>query len=128
MIKVVNVSHHYGVRPVLSHVSLDVPDGQLVVLMGPNGVGKSTLLSIIAGLMAPAKGYVEINGLRRRATETAELAIRKQLAFLPDQPWLPEFKTGREWLMAIGQLYDLDSERLMDHIGRLLDRMYCPGV
>lgn len=121
MIKVVDISHHYGVKPVLSHVSLDVPASQLVVLMGPNGVGKSTLLSIIAGLMAPAKGYVEINGLRRRATEAAELQIRRQLAFLSDQPWLPEFKTGREWLMAIGALYDLDGERLMDHIGRLLE-------
>ena len=121
MIKVVDVSHHYGVKPVLSHVSFDVPDGQLVVVMGPNGAGKSTLLSILAGLMAPAKGYVEINGLRRRATEQAELQIRRQTAFLPDQPWLPEFKTGREWLMAIGQLYDIDAEHLMEHISRLLE-------
>src|SRR5258707_6387084 len=119
MIRVIDISHNYGVRPVLSHVSLDVPTGQLVVLMGANGVGKSTLLSIIAGLMAPAKGYIEVNGLRRRFGEDAELQIRKQMAFLPDQPWLPEFKTGREWLMAIGQLYDLDADHLMDHISRL---------
>ena len=121
MIRVVDVSHHYGVKPVLNHINLEVPAGQLVVLMGPNGVGKSTLLSIIAGLMAPAKGYVEVNGIRRRATEEGELQIRKQMAFLPDQPWLPEFKTGREWLMAVGQIYDLDPERLMDHISRLLE-------
>ncbi len=121
MIRVVDVSHHYGVKPVLSHVSLDVPARQLVVLMGPNGVGKSTLLSIVAGLIAPARGYVEINGLRRRSSEGAELQIRKQIAFLSDQPWLPEFKTGREWLMAVGQLYDLEVERLMDHISRLLE-------
>jgi ABC-2 type transport system ATP-binding protein len=121
MIKVVDVSHHYGVRPVLRHVGLEVPAGQLVVLMGPNGVGKSTLLGIIAGLLAPAKGHVEINGLRRRATEAVEMQIRGQLAFLPDQPWLPEFKTGREWLMAIGQLYGRDTERLMDHIDLLLE-------
>jgi len=86
MIRVVDVSHHYGVRPVLSHVSLDVPARRLVVLMGPNGVGKSTLLSIVAGLIAPARGYVEINGLRRRSSEGAELEIRKQIAFLSDQP------------------------------------------
>jgi len=102
-------------------VNLEVPTGQLVAVMGPNGVGKSTLLGIIAGLMAPARGYVEINGLRRRSSEAAELQIRRQMAFLPDQPWLPEFKTGREWLMAIGELYDLDSDRLIDHISRLLD-------
>jgi len=121
MIRIVDVSHHYGVRPVLSHVTLEVPTGEMVALMGPNGVGKSTLLSIVAGLMAPAKGYVEINGLRRRSSESAELKIRKQMVFLPDQPWLPEFKTGREWLMALGQLYDIDSDHLIDHICRVLE-------
>lgn len=120
MIKVVDVSHHYGVKPVLSHIHLEVPAGELVALMGPNGVGKSTLLGIVAGLMAPARGYVEVNGLRRRGTEADELQIRRQVAFLPDQPWLPEFKTGREWLMAVGGVYDIGAERLMDHIGRLL--------
>jgi ABC-type multidrug transport system ATPase subunit len=89
--------------------------------MGPNGVGKSTLLSIVSGITSPAKGHVEINGLRRRATEQAELAIRKQMAFLPDHPWLPESLTTREWLLAVGQLYDLDADRLMDHIVRLLE-------
>ena len=121
MIKVADVSHHYGVRPVLSHINLDIPDGGLVVVMGPNGVGKSTLLGIIAGLLAPAKGYVEINGLRRRSSETKELQIRKQVAFLPDHPWLPDFMTVREWLLANGRLYDVDQDQLLDHIGRLLE-------
>lgn len=89
MIKLLDVSHHYGLNPVLSHINLHVPTGELVAVMGPNGVGKSTLLAIIAGLMAPAKGHVEINGLRRRATEETELQIRKQMIFLPDHPWLP---------------------------------------
>jgi ABC-type multidrug transport system ATPase subunit len=121
MIKVVKVSHHYGLRPVLSDINLVIPKGKLVAVMGPNGVGKSTLLGIIAGLMAPAKGQVEINGLCRRSSEAVELQIRRQLFFLPDHPWLPEHMTVREWLLAIGQLYDLDADRLMDHIVRLLD-------
>lgn len=121
MIKVVDVSHHYGVRPVLSHINLEVRSGELVVVMGPNGVGKSTLLGIIGGLMAPARGHVEINGLRRRSNEETELKVRRQVAFLPDHPWLPEFITGREWLFAVGQLYEIDADRLMDHIDRVLD-------
>jgi ABC-type multidrug transport system ATPase subunit len=121
MIDVVDVSHHYGLRPILSHINLKIPPGQLVALMGANGVGKSTLLNIIAGIMSPAKGHVEINGLRRRADEQTELQIRKLTSYLADHPWLPEFMTGREWLLAIGRLYDLEADRLMDHISRLLD-------
>lgn len=121
MIKVVDVSHHYGLRPVLNQINLHVPAGQLLTLMGPNGVGKSTLLGIISGLMAPAKGYVEVNGLRRRQSEESELRIRRMMTLLPDHPWLPEFLTPREWLLAIGQLYEVDPDRLMDHIERLLE-------
>jgi ABC-type multidrug transport system ATPase subunit len=121
MINVVNVSHHYGVRPVLSHINFTIPKGQLVVVMGPNGIGKSTLLGAVAGIIAPARGYVEIGGARRRASEEAEIQIRKQTAYLPDHPWLPESMTTREWLLAVGQLYDIESDHLMDHVNRLLD-------
>lgn len=121
MIRVADVSHHYGVRPVLTHIDLEIQIGQLVAVMGPNGVGKSTLLGIIAGLIAPAKGYVEIDGLRRRTSEEIELRIRKQVVFLPDHAWLPEFMTAREWLLAVGQVYDVDPDRLMDHSNRLLE-------
>jgi ABC-type multidrug transport system ATPase subunit len=121
MINVVDLSHHYGVRPVLSHINFAVPKGQLVAVMGPNGVGKSTLLGAVAGTISPARGYVEIGGMRRRADEETEIQVRKQTAFLPDHPWLPEFMTAREWLLAIGQLYDIESDHLMDHVNRLLD-------
>jgi ABC-type multidrug transport system ATPase subunit len=121
MINVVDVSHHFGLRPVLSHINFRIPAGKSVTVMGPNGVGKTTLLSIIAGLIAPAKGWVEINGVCRRSTEDGELKIRKQMAFLPDHSWLPEFMTAREWLLAVGQLYDVDADQLVDHIQRLLD-------
>jgi ABC-2 type transport system ATP-binding protein len=121
MINVVDVGHHFGFRPVLSQISFRIARGKSVTLMGPNGVGKTTLLNIVAGLISPARGYVEIDGRRRRSTEEAEIQIRKQIAFLPDHPWLPDFMTTREWLMAVGQLYDIESERLIDHIDRLLD-------
>ena len=63
MINVVDLTQHYGVRPVLRNVNLQVRRGELVVLLGPNGMGKTTLLAAMAGVLSPQKGYVEIDGL-----------------------------------------------------------------
>lgn len=121
MINVVNVTQHYGVRPVLRDVSLEINRGELVAILGPNGMGKTTLLSAMAGILSPQKGYVEIDGQRRRRSIDEEIAIRKQVAFVPDHPWLPLHRTGREFLLGVGRTYDLDDERLMEHADRLLD-------
>jgi ABC-2 type transport system ATP-binding protein len=120
MIDIVGVTQHYGVRPVLQHVDLHVRQRELLAILGPNGMGKTTLLSLMAGVLSPQKGHVEIGGLRRRRSPDEELAIRRQVAYLPDHPWLPKERTGREFLLSVGQLYDIDADRLMDHVQRLL--------
>jgi ABC-2 type transport system ATP-binding protein len=121
MIEVDQVTQHYGVRPVLKNVSLQVNTGELVALVGPNGMGKSTLLGVMAGTLSPQHGRVLIQGLERKSTPEAELAIRRQTVYLPDRPWLPKNRTGREFLMAVGRLYQRPEEPLMDHVERLLD-------
>ena len=121
MIDVVDVTHHYGVRPVLKHVNLFVRAGEVVALMGPNGMGKSTLMGLMAGMLWPIKGHVEIDGKRRRESEEAELEIRKRVLYLPADPFLPAGNTGREWVLAVGRLYGVDENKLIEHTQRLLD-------
>jgi ABC-2 type transport system ATP-binding protein len=120
MIQVVDVTQHYGLRPILQGLNLRIEQGELVVVLGPNGMGKTTLLGVMGGVLAPQKGYVEINGLRRRRSAEEELAIRKITVYLPDNPWLPAQRTGREFLLSVGRLYDVPDDRLMDHVDRLL--------
>src|SRR5262245_25564608 len=120
MINVVNVTQHYGIRPVLRQINLSIPAGGLAAVIGPNGMGKSTLLSVIAGILSPQEGYVEIDGLRRKSSVENELAIRRRLVYLPDRPWLPKNRTGREFLLGVGRLYEIPVERLIDHVERLL--------
>jgi ABC-type multidrug transport system ATPase subunit len=121
MINVVHVTHHYGVKPVLRDVSLTVARGEVMALMGPNGMGKSTLMSVMAGVAAPLKGYVEIDGQRRRSGEAAELAIRRKVLYLPAYPWLPSLLSPRQWLLGVGRLYEIDDQRLMGHVDQLLE-------
>ncbi len=120
MIRVVNLTQHYGVRPVLVDLSLEIATGELVTVLGPNGMGKSTLLAALAGVLAPQEGYVEFDGVRRRSSPEGELAIRKKVAYLPDKPWLPATCTGREFLMAVGRLYEHSTSHVMEHSARLL--------
>src|SRR5690606_25893226 len=46
----------------LRGLSLDVPEGQVVTVIGSNGAGKSTLFNVVAGVFAPTEGRIEING------------------------------------------------------------------
>jgi ABC-type multidrug transport system ATPase subunit len=119
-IELVGVVQHYGVRPVLRDINLQIPPGTIVAIVGPNGIGKTTLLGVVAGVLTPQHGHVDIDGLRRRRSVEEELAIRRKVVYLPDHPWLPLSRTGREFLLAVGQLYDLDPDRLIDHVERLL--------
>jgi ABC-type multidrug transport system ATPase subunit len=124
MIHLDGVTQHYGVRPVLRQIGLRINRGELVTVVGPNGMGKTTLLAVMAGILDPQEGEVEINGFRRRATVEEELAIRRQVVYLPDRPWLPKNRTGREYLLSVGRLYDIDFDRLFEHVERLL-RLFC---
>jgi sulfate/thiosulfate transport system ATP-binding protein len=62
MIRVTNVSKHFGDFAALNDVSVSIPSGALTALLGPSGGGKSTLLRIIAGLEQPDAGTIEIEG------------------------------------------------------------------
>jgi len=121
MIRVHELTHHYGLRPVLTDVSLEIETGELVVFLGPNGSGKTTLLGCMAGTNWPARGHVEFDGVRRRESVERERGLAKRIAYLPDDTWLPRHHTGREFLLAVGRLYDIDDLRLFSHADRLLN-------
>ncbi|WP_175517653.1 ABC transporter ATP-binding protein [Planctomicrobium piriforme] len=121
MIRIMNVTQHYGVRPVLKNVSIEIPAGSRTAVIGPNGMGKTTLLNVMAGVLAPQHGFVEIDGLIRRSSVEAELEIRRHTVFLPDRSFLPQTRTGREFLLAVGKLYEVEQDRIIDHAQRLLD-------
>jgi len=71
----------YNGSPVLRGVSFGVQPGELVCILGPNGCGKTTLLRLLLGLLAPSKGSVTVCGKNVRATTRRELA--KKVAYVP---------------------------------------------
>jgi len=62
VVRLADVSYLYGKVEALANVSLDIPAGRMVGLIGPDGVGKSTLLSLVSGARAVQQGSVEALG------------------------------------------------------------------
>lgn len=82
-----NLSFGYGERPVLSSISLSFSGQKLCGIVGPNGCGKSTLVSLLAGLRKPLSGGVYLDGRPIKHIGRRELA--RSIAYLPQLPRCP---------------------------------------
>jgi ABC-2 type transport system ATP-binding protein len=94
------VHARYGKREVLSGVSLQVPAGEWFCLLGPNGVGKSTLLRCISGALTPSEGDLLIDG---HSAITDPLAAKQRLGYACAPEQLPGLLTGRQCLEVYAQ-------------------------
>ena len=61
IVELENVSLSYGNRPILENISFKINEGQIFGMLGPNGVGKSTIFNLITGLIKPDTGKIKIN-------------------------------------------------------------------
>ncbi|MFB6192385.1 MAG: ABC transporter ATP-binding protein [Haloarculaceae archaeon] len=100
MIDVDGVRAAYGDRPVLSGVSLTVPEGETLALVGPNGAGKTTLLRTINGLVEPAAGTVTVDG--RRVDRLGARERARLVATVPQETAVAFDFTVRQ-LVAMGR-------------------------
>ncbi|GFE84126.1 ABC transporter ATP-binding protein [Steroidobacter agaridevorans] len=96
----------YGKREVLSGVSLQAPAGEWFCLLGPNGVGKSTLLRCIGGALAPTSGDLLIAG---HSIIAEPLAAKRHLGYACAPEQLPGLLTGRQCLEVYAQAKGLQA-------------------
>jgi iron complex transport system ATP-binding protein len=83
-----SVTVGYGGDPVVRDLTIEIPQGQVTTIIGPNGCGKSTLLRTLARLLKPSDGRVVLDGDAIGAMPTREIARR--LALLPQSPVAPD--------------------------------------
>lgn len=94
--------HVFGTHAVLNGVSLQVPQGAVLGLVGRNGAGKSTLIRILLGLLQPTAGESQVFGCR-----SAELddACKQRLAYVPQQPEAFQWMKVGAMLDFVGSFY-----------------------
>lgn len=81
LLKDVSFSYEKGMKPTLSCVDLQLEEGKIGVLLGPNGVGKSTIIKIISGLIKPKNGDIILGESNLRKIKAKERA--KLVAYVP---------------------------------------------
>jgi cobalamin transport system ATP-binding protein len=86
MLSAERVHFAYGAAAVLDDVSVSIPRGGLVGVLGPNGSGKTTLLRLLSGALVPAAGHVRLDGLD--VTSVPRRTLARQLAVVPQETHL----------------------------------------
>ena len=118
MIDLCNVTKRYGNKTAVENLNLQVGAGELFAFLGPNGAGKTTTIKLMCGLLFPTTGTVRVGGfdLQRDGDKARQL-----LSYVPDQPFLYEKLTGREFLQFIAEMYGLSTAHAKKRIGDVIE-------
>jgi ABC-2 type transport system ATP-binding protein len=108
----------YGARQVVVDISFSIAPGEVLGLIGPNGAGKSTTIGMIAGLIAPTSGQVQLLG--HDLNHQRKLA-QGCLGLVPQDLALYMALTAAENLAFWGQLYGLSGSKLRQRIAEVLE-------
>ena len=117
-----NVSLSYGNRLILDNINFQINEGQIFGMLGPNGVGKSTIFNLITGLISPQSGEIKIDGENVTKYPVYIRAKKFKTGFCPQYGGYFNDLTLNDNLRAISEIVikdkNLRNERILDLINR----------
>lgn len=106
LLECINVSKSFGDKKILKDVSLTIPRGKIIGLLGKNGTGKSTLIKLINGLLILDSGKILVNG------EEVGVESKKIISYLPERTYLDKSMTVDKVIKYFEEFYDnFDSKK-----------------
>jgi ABC-2 type transport system ATP-binding protein len=115
MIEFQNVTRCYARKVAVDQLTLVVPPGELFALLGPNGAGKTTTIKMLTGLLQPTGGSVRVCG----HDLVADLRnATRQVGYVPEEPFLYEKLSGREFLEFTGEIRGLARPLVRERVAR----------
>lgn len=115
LVEIVGLTKSYDKQNIaVNNVTLTLPKGKIVGLLGPNGSGKTTLIKMLNGLLTPTQGSIKING------QYVGVGTKAQVAYLPDRTYLSGNKKISEILDYFCDFYaDFSRERAVEMLRSL---------
>jgi ABC-2 type transport system ATP-binding protein len=118
MIELKNLTKSFGEFAAVKDLSLTIPKGEFFGFLGPNGAGKTTTIKMMTGLYAPSSGSCWVDGFD---VHRQPIEAKRGIGYVPDQPFLYEKLTGREFLYFVGGLYWMSAEEIASKIEEFVD-------
>lgn len=104
-----NLSKSYKKQPVLNDISLTIDSPGIWALVGPNGVGKTTLLHVITNILTASSGNVELVGKSNK-----DYTVFREVSYLQDNSVLFDYLTGYDHLKYVCDVYKINKKRVQE--------------
>ncbi|TKC15274.1 ABC transporter ATP-binding protein [Robertmurraya kyonggiensis] len=114
LVNINQLTKSYKQHQAVKNISFQIQKGECVALLGPNGAGKTTTLQMLAGLLTPTSGIIQL-------TDEAPKDFRKRIGFLPQHPTFFSWMTAKEFLQFAGKLSHIPKSKLANKITETLE-------
>jgi ABC-2 type transport system ATP-binding protein len=118
VLEVQTLAKRYGEVLALQDLTVQVGEGECLVLLGRNGAGKTTALRCMAGVLVPTAGTVRVDGIDAAEDPSA---VRARVGLMPEVPGLYERMSARAYLDHFGAIYEIAPADRARRISELLD-------
>ena len=120
MLKLNNLTKKFGNFVAVNNISLEILEGDFFGFLGQNGAGKTTTIKMITGLYSPTEGSVHIGGFD---IQKNPIEAKNIIGYIPDQPFIYDKLTGREFLYFCGGLYNIKKKQLNIKIDETIEQL-----
>lgn len=120
MIEIDGLTKRFGPKTAVDHLSIKVEPGECFAFLGPNGAGKTTTIKMMVGLLKPDDGAARICGFDIQKTPIDAKAV---LSYVPDEPYLYDKLSGREFMEFVGRMYRLPKAQTQSRISELSEML-----
>ena len=124
MVSIRGVSKSFGDNAAIDNVSLEIAEGEHVVLLGPSGSGKTTLLRMINGLITPSSGTILINGQDIR--EQPQVKLRRQMGYVLQRNSLFPHYSVEENISVVPNLLKWNKQAIQQRVKELMKKLHLP--